>query len=142
MIYSLPPSAIGCLANRPPACRTAVVASASADPVFPVPDIIHVDRRWYRTVRLVEGRRFLADVAGEVGRDRFLSFWTSPLPVDTALALALKRPVGEWTAAWQREFVRPIRLGPAPPGAAVLACVLGALAVALVCVTASRRQVR
>jgi hypothetical protein len=143
VIYTLPPSAVGCLASRPAACRAAVVSGASADPVIQVPDIMRVDRRWYRTVRLAEGRRFLADVAHEVGRERFLDFWTSAQPVDTALALALKRPVGDWTAAWQREFVRPIRLGPTPPlGALALAIALGALAVALVCVRASRRQVR
>ena len=103
-----------------------------------------MDRRWWRTnLRLVEGRRFLGDVAREVGRDRFLSFWTSALPVDTALAAALKRPVGEWTADWQRDLVRPVRLGPAPPlGAVAIALLIAALAVAVVAVTASRRQVR
>jgi hypothetical protein len=92
---------------------------------------------------LVEGQRFLGDVARAVGRDRFLSFWTSALPVDSALAAALKRPVGEWTADWQRDFVRPIRLGPAPPlGGVAIALLIAALAVAVVAITASRRQVR
>jgi len=104
---------------------------------------VRIDRRWGRVSRLVEGQRFLGDVARAVGRDRFLTFWTSGLPVDTALAAALKRPVGEWTAEWQRDFVRPIRLGPAPPlGSVTIALALAALAVALVAVTASRRQVR
>jgi hypothetical protein len=92
---------------------------------------------------LVEASRFLGDVAHEVGRDRFLDFWTSALPVDTALAAALKRPVGAWTADWQSNFVRPIRLGPAPPlGSVAIALAIAALALALVAVTASRRQVR
>jgi len=143
-IYALPPTAVACLASRPEGCRAAVLAGASDDPVIPFPDIVGMDRRWWRTnPRLVEGRRFLGDVAREVGRDRFLSFWTSALPVDTALAAALKRPVGEWTADWQRDLVRPIRLGPAPPlGAVAIALLIAALAVAVVAVTASRRQVR
>jgi hypothetical protein len=143
-IYALPPTAVACLASRPEGCRAAVLAGASDDPVIPVPDIVDMDRRWWRHVpRLVGGQRFLGDVAHEVGRDRFLSFWTSALPVDTALAAALKRPVGGWTVDWQRDFVQPIRLGPAPPlGGVAIALVIAALAVAVIAVTASRRQVR
>src|SRR6267378_1474765 len=131
-IYSLPPTAVACVASRPEGCRAAVLAGASDDPVIPVPDIVSMDRRWWtRVPRLVEGGRFLGDVARAVGRDRFLTFWTSPLPV------------GEWTADWQRDFVDPIRLGPAPPlGGLVIALAIAVLAVALVAVTASRRQVR
>ena len=63
--------------------------------------------------------------------------------MDTALATALKRPVGEWTADWQRDFVRPIRLGPAPPlGGVGLALTIAMLAIAIVAGTAARRQVR
>jgi len=142
-VYALPPSAVACLASRPDGCRDAVFAGAGDDPTVPVPDIMRIDRRWGRVPRLLEGQRFLGDVARAVGRDRFVSFWTSPLPVDTALAAALKRPVGEWTADWQRDFVRPVRLGPAPPlGGAAIGFGLAALALALVAVTASRRQVR
>ncbi len=142
-VYSLPPTAVACLASRPDGCRAAVLAGASDDPAISFPDILPIDRRWGRVPRLVEGQRFLGDVARAVGRDRFLSFWTSALPVDTALAAALKRPVGEWTADWQRDFVRPIRLGPAPPlGGLVIALAIAALAVAVVAITAARRQVR
>ncbi|OLC78144.1 MAG: hypothetical protein AUH78_03045 [Gemmatimonadetes bacterium 13_1_40CM_4_69_8] len=142
-VYSLPSSAVGCLAGRPDGCGAAVLAGASDDPAVPFPDILRIDRRWGRVPRLVEGQRFLGDVARAVGRDRFLSFWTSPLSVDTALAAALKHPVGEWTADWQSDFVRPIRLGPVPPlGAVAIALLIAALAVAVVAITASRRQVR
>jgi hypothetical protein len=142
-VYALPPTAAACLASRPDGCRAAVLAGASDDPTIPFPEVVRIDRRWGRVPRLVEGQRFLGDVARAVGRDRFLSFWTSPLSVDTALAAALKQPVGEWTADWQRDFVRPIRLGPAPPlGSVAIALALAALAVALVAATASRRQVR
>jgi len=143
-IYSLPAPAVACLAGRPEGCRAAVLAGASEDATIPFPDIMRIDRRWWgRTPRLVEGQRFLADVAHEVGRDRFLTFWTSPMQVDTALAAALKQPVGEWTAAWQRDFVQPIRLGPTlPVGSVAISMVLAVLAVSIVTLTASRRQVR
>jgi hypothetical protein len=142
-IYSLPAPAVACLAGRPEGCRAAVLDGAGEQVTIPFPDIMRIDRRWGRTQRLVEGQYFLADVAHEVGRDRFLSFWTSPMRVDTALAAALKQPVGEWTAAWQRDFVRPIRLGPTPPsGSVAIAMVLAVLAVSIVTLTASRRQVR
>ena len=142
-VYTFPPSAVACLASRPEGCGAAVLAGASDDPAIPSPDIMRVDRRWGRIPRLVEGQRFLGDVARTIGRDRFLTFWTSAQPVDTALALALKRPVGEWTADWERGFVRPIRLGPTPPlGAAIIAVAIAVLVLTVVAATASRRQVR
>ena len=142
-VYALPPTAAACLASRADGCRAAVLAGASDDPAVPFPDFMRIDRRWGRVPHLVEGQRFLGDVARAVGRDRFLTFWTTALPVDTALAGTLKRPVGEWTAEWQRDFVRPIRLGPTPPlGGVAIALAIAVLAVVLVSVTASRRQVR
>jgi len=120
-----------------------VLAGASDDAAIPSPDIMRVDRRWGRIPRLIEGERFLGDVARAVGRDRFLTFWTSAQPVDTALAAALKRPVGEWTADWERAFVRPIRLGPTPPlGGMGIALAIAVFAIVVVTGTASRRQIR
>jgi hypothetical protein len=145
VIYALPPTAVGCLAGRPAACRAAVLAGASDAPALQSPDIVQIDRRWWRGdyARLVEAGRYLGDVAHAVGRDRFLTFWTSSQPVDTALATALKRPVGEWTAQWLDDFARPIRLGPAPPlGAVGLALTIALFAIAIVAGTAARRQVR
>jgi AcrR family transcriptional regulator len=108
-----------------------------------IPQVVRIERRWWRTQHLLPGERYLSDVARAIGRDRFLSFWTSPLPVDTALAAALKQPVGEWTEQWERRFVPRIRLGAAAPlDATALALVLAAVAVALVALRASRRQVR
>ena len=142
-VYALPPTAAACLASRADGCRAAVLAGASDDPSIRFPDIMRIDRRWGRVPHLVEGQRFLGDVARAVGRDGFLTFWTTALPVDTALAAALKRPVGEWTAEWQRDFVRPIRLGPTPPlGGVAIALAIAVLALAVVAVSATRRQVR
>jgi len=51
--------------------------------------------------------------------------------------------VGEWTAEWQRGFVRPIRLGPTPPlGGVAIALAIAVLLLTVVAATASRRQVR
>lgn len=143
VIYSLPPNAVACLASRDSACRDAVLAGASDEPVIEVPDVMRITRRWDRALRLVGDRRFLGDVARSIGRDRFLSLWTTVQPVDTALAVALKRSVGEWTADWESNFVQPIRLGPTPPlGAVGIALTIAVFAIAMVALMASRRQVR
>jgi hypothetical protein len=142
-VYSFPPATVACLAGRLSGCRAAVVAGADNDGTIPIPDIVRMERRWWRGQRLLPGERYLGDVAREIGRERFQSFWTSSMPVDTALAMALKQPVGEWTEQWERRFIAPIRLGAAAPlGATTLALLLAALAVAAVALTASRRQVR
>lgn len=142
-VYSFPPATVACFGGRSHGCRTAVLAGAAQDRDIPVPQIVLAERRWWRTQQLLPGERYLSDVARAVGRDRFQRFWTSALPVDTALAAALKHPVGEWTQQWQRRFIVPIRLGGAAPlGASALALLLGVAAVAAVVLTASRRQVR
>jgi hypothetical protein len=55
----------------------------------------------------------------------------------------MRMPVGEWTRRWQATIVPPIRLGPAASvGTSLLATLLGIVAVLLVTLTASRREVR
>ncbi len=136
-VYGHPIAAIGCLAGRLTSCRTAVLSDS-------VPRLLSDDRGWWvRNERLVLGYRYLGDVAREVGHERFLRFWNSPEPVDTALATALKMPVGEWTERWERRFVPRLPLGAAPPAAAAaLGLLLGAAVVGLVACGATRRQVR
>ncbi len=142
-VYSFPPATVACLAGRPSGCRAAVLAGAAEERRIPIPNVILIERRWWRVQHLLPGERYLGDVARTVGRDRFLDFWTSGQPVDTALALALKRPVGEWTADWERGFVRPIRLGPTPPlGGVAIALAIAVFAIVVVAGTASRRQIR
>jgi len=142
-IYSFPPATVACLAGRSSGCRAAVLEGADAASPAAGPQIVRPERRWWRAQRLLPGERYLSDVARDVGRERFQGFWASSLPVDTALAAALKQPVGEWTAQWERGFIAPIPLGPAPPwGATAMALLLGAVAVLAVMLTASRRQVR
>jgi hypothetical protein len=144
-IYMRSPSTVACFAGRTSGCRAAVLAGADAEDsrTVPVPQVIRPERRWWRTETLVPGERFLGDVAREVGRERFQTFWISSLPVDAALPAALKQPIGTWTRQWQRRYVAPIRLGAtAPAGAAALALILAAVAVSAVALAASRRQVR
>ncbi|PYO86220.1 MAG: hypothetical protein DMD68_00825, partial [Gemmatimonadetes bacterium] len=143
MIYRSPPSTVACLAGRPAACRQAVLEGVEYGLEDSVPRVIAPRRRWWLGQGLVPGERYLGDVAREVGRDRFLRFWNSPQPVDTALAEALKAPVGRWTERWQRRFVPKVPLGAAAPfSASLLALLLGLAAVASSAVTARRRQVR
>jgi hypothetical protein len=108
-----------------------------------VPRVVTLGQWWWKSQRLVAANSYLSDVAREVGRDRFLRFWSSTQPVDTALAVALRMPVGEWTVRWEGRFAPPLPLGAAAPrSASVLALLLAAAAVGSVALTARRRQVR
>lgn len=108
----------------------------------PYPQLLKTDWWWWRGQRLVYGSRYLGDVAREVGHHRFLRFWNSTDPVDTALATALKRPVGEWTERWERRFVPRLPLGAAAPfSAAGLGILLAGGAVIGVALGVARRQV-
>ena len=136
--------AVACLARRVAGCREAVLEGASDDrPRANRTPVVMTDRRYWRRQRLIGGSTYLADVARQVGRDRFLEFWNSPLSVDSALSRALRQPVGEWTAQWQTRFTPPIRLGSSAPAAAsLLAVILAIIAIASTAVTARKRQVR
>ncbi|HEY7684756.1 MAG TPA: hypothetical protein VH833_01495 [Gemmatimonadales bacterium] len=139
-IYRFPPDAIACLGGREVRCRVAVLAGAGG--AGAAPHLVTTEF-WWRRQRLLAGDHYLADVAREIGRERFQTFWSSELTVDTALAAALRKPVGEWTAQWQGRLIPPIRLGPAaPPSAVWLGLLLAGLAVGLVTRTVSRREVR
>jgi len=141
-VYGHPIAAIGCLAGRAQSCRTAVLTGAGDAFGDSQPRLFDTAVRWWHEERLVQGWQYLGDVAREVGYDRFLRFWNSTEPVDTALATALKMPVGKWTERWERRFLPRLRLGAAAPlSAAVLGILLGGAAVALVARGAMRRQV-
>jgi hypothetical protein len=142
-IYGFPATTVACLGGRPSGCREAVLEGMRGNLDDSLPRVVTPVRRWWQRQGLVPGERYLADVARDVGRERFLRFWNSPEPVDTALAAALEMPVGEWTARWERRFVPRLPLGPtAPASAALLALLLGGSAVAIVALAARRRQVR
>lgn len=141
-IYHQSFPAVACLAERVAGCREAVLAATGDGSERS--GVVMTSRDFWRRQRLIGGTSYLSDVAKEVGRDRFLEFWNSPLPVDTALARALRQPVGVWTASWQQRFLpTQLRLGPsAPARASLLAGFLAALAVATVALTARKRQIR
>jgi len=142
-VYQFPVTAIGCMAGRRQSCRAAVLSGAQAATDDSLPRFLDSDPRgWWRGQRLLYSDRYLADVVREVGHDRFLRFWNSTDPVDTALATALKMPVGEWTERWERRFVPRLPLGPAAPlSATVIGLLLGGAAVSVIAFGATRRQV-
>jgi hypothetical protein len=138
-VYRYEPGAVECMAGRADACRRTVLASGTGDLV----PVVSAEKQWWRPPSLAGADRYFADLVADIGPERFRRFWNSELPVDTALATAMRMPVGEWTRRWQATLVPPIRLGPVtPPSALVLATLLGVVAVVLVMLTATRRQVR
>ena len=142
-VYNQSLTAVACLARRPDACRSAVLEGVEGSFDDSVPRVVTLGQWWWKSQRLVAAERYLSDVAREVGHDRFLRFWSSTQPVDTALAAALRMPVGEWTISWEGRFAPPLPLGAAAPlSASMLALLLAAAAVGSVALTARRRQVR
>jgi hypothetical protein len=140
---SVSPAGVACLGGRIDRCRDAVLDGADDASDDSLPRIVATTFSWREQTRLLEGYRYLSDVTADVGHDRFLRFWNSSLAVDTALATALKMPVGAWTERWQRRFGVRLTLGAAPPlGAALLGLLLAAAAVASVLVSVARREVR
>jgi hypothetical protein len=107
-IYSYPRSTMACFAGRPEECRQGL-AAADRDGSGPRPRVIVPSDPWdVGKVHLVGAEWFLSDVLRAAGAERFQEFWTTSLPVDSALTLALHRPVGEYTVSWLRRF------GPGP----------------------------
>jgi hypothetical protein len=139
-VYQYPPEAIGCLAGRPAACEAAVLAGAGGTEA--PARIVSTERWWWRQA-LFGADYYLADAVRTLGHERFRRLWGSELPVDSALAEAFRKPVGEWTRDWQAGVAPPIRLGPATSlGSTLLGLLLAAAALALVARTVSRREVR
>lgn len=139
-VYQYPPVAIGCLAGREADCRASVLEGAGTPEP---PSRIVTTERWWWHQPLLGGEHYLADVVRSLGRERFRRFWSSELPVDTALVEAFRMPVGKWTRGWQAGVVPPVRLGPVVPAtSALLGLLLAATAVTVVARTVSRREVR
>lgn len=142
-IYSYPRSTMACFAGRPEDCRQGL-AAADRNAAGPRPRVIVPRDPWdVRTVHLVGAEWFLSDVLRGAGAERFQEFWTTSLPVDSALTLALNRPVGAYTVSWLR------RLGPGPhfgaattPLDALLGIAFAALLVGLAVLGQGRREVR
>jgi len=142
-IYSFPFSTMACFAGRGEACRRGL-AAGDADLLTPTARIVVPSDPWdIRKIRLIGAEWFLSDVARAAGEDRFQDFWTTSLPVDSALTLALHRPVGEWMVAWERRMSPPPPFGAAVrPLDALLGVALALLVVGLVMAGQLRREVR
>jgi hypothetical protein len=138
-VYGYPPDGVGCLGGRPAACRRAVLSGADG---ATIPHLVTTEY-WWREQVLPGGYHYLSDMVRDIGRDRFREFWSSELPVDTALAAALRRPIGQWTQRWQATLVPVLPLGPAAGlGDSLLALGCAAAAFGLVAATLARREVR
>lgn len=113
VLYMMPPNAVGCLGGKSAACRAAV-ADGDQDLAEPGDGTVaQTDAAWsFTRQRLVGGEHFLGAVLRATGPRRFAEFWRSPLPVDSALTLLLREPVGSWTAAWQQRVAERPRFGP------------------------------
>ncbi|HTS88123.1 MAG TPA: hypothetical protein VMG41_06485 [Gemmatimonadales bacterium] len=141
-VYTLTLGALACFGGRASACRRAVtdngtLARDSIPRLVSNPYYVPLDRR-----RLLGSGSFLAAVARSVGPDRFQELWTTELPVDSALSLALREPVGEWTARWQRTIGPAPALTPTPPFAETLAAMLSVVAcLGIATLGAARRRV-
>lgn len=141
-VYRNQPDGIACLAGRPDRCRSAVLGVAPLDH-DPPPLVVDEGFWWLNPPALAGASEYLADVVRTVGRERFQYFWNSELPADTALAAALRQPVGEWTQQWQAGLLPPIQLGPTmAPGPVLLGLLLAAIALGLAVRTSARREVR
>lgn len=134
-IYFMPHTAISCLAGRPAGCRDALRMGDEAGKLRDDALVVQSDLRWRLDRQgLVGAPHLLSAVLQAAGPRRFAEFWQTDLPVDSALTIALARPVGEWTAEWERGHASRPHLGPAPQAkelllsAALVLCSLGALA--------------
>jgi hypothetical protein len=140
MAHHLPANAVGCLAGRAPSCQVAVLG------ITPLTDTVRrfvANDLWMRNPSLLGDDHYLADVYRAIGQERFREFWNSEMPVDTALAAALRAPVGDWTLRWERRSAPRVRLGPAAPLPSVLlGLLLAAVAVGSVARLVYGREVR
>lgn len=138
-VYRYEPDAVACMAGRRAACGRIVLAMGSRESV----PVVSTEQNWWKPPSPAGADRYFADLVDAIGPERFRRVWNSELAPDTALAAAMRMPVGEWTRRWQATIVPPIRLGPAAPlGATLLATLLGIIGLMLVALTALRREVR
>jgi hypothetical protein len=142
-IYSMNFQAVACLAGRSAACRAAI-REGDDGVVRPVPRAVLPGREWRNDeARVRRSDQFLAEVFKESDEASFQEFWTTTLPVDSALTLLVGEPIGDWTARWQATFGFQPRLGAAPPWSSVWLGVLLIGGMVALAAWASRwRQVR
>ena len=139
----VPTAGIACARGRLDICRDRVLrdvmpvtrdaAESLGGPYVVVPRFYWFDLTW-----------LVSDLVGDMGPERFATFWTSPLPVDSAFATAFGVELGEWMSGWQR---RQMGGRVPPPTAPSLVMTLQALflvvaAVGIAAAVVTRRQAR
>lgn len=141
-LYALPFGTIRCALGRVDACLERIRRGDSDRPGLGV--VGRAPAGWdLRQMGLIGADQLLTRVLHTAGPERFADFWTTALPVDSALTLALGEPVGQWTARWQRSQLPFLRVGPAPRLASVLmGLVLSGVAVGAAMAIGMRREVR
>ena len=142
-LYGLSFNTVACLAGRVPACLEGVRRGDREDGT-PMRRVFTPGEYWRENEqRLPEQSSLLATIVHEVGEDAFQQFWTTSLPVDSALSIALNQPVGEWLASRQIRDRDTIQLGPIPPWPTlVVPSLIAALFLALAAYAVTFRQVR
>lgn len=141
-LYALPFGTIRCALGRVDACLEQIRRGDNDHPGTGV--VGRAAEGWdLRQMQLIGAEQLLARVLATAGPERFADFWTTTLPVDSALTLALGEPVGEWTARWQRSQLPFLHVGPAPrPGSVLMGLVVSIGAVGAAMAIGMRREVR
>lgn len=142
-VYSYPASTLACFAGRPEVCR-AELARFDHGGQGRRPKVVVPPDAWQASrVNLIGAQSYLASMVRTVGIDRFQEFWNTSLPVDSALTLAVQKPVGEYTVSWLRGFSYPPRFGAATRWLdALLGLGFAVVIMALAILGQTRRQVR
>lgn len=97
-----------------------------------------VTRFWWTD----DGNWMLADLTREMGRERFATFWGSPLPRDSAFRAAFGMSLEEWMQRWLAARRPGVRVGPAiRPASALLGLLLAGALVAGGALYTTRRQI-
>ncbi|HWA16882.1 MAG TPA: hypothetical protein VG817_10640 [Gemmatimonadales bacterium] len=142
-IYQLSFNTVACLAGRPKACLDGV-RKGDGEGSVPIQRVVTPGERWrVSEQRLPEQAELLAEIYREVGENAFQEFWTTSLPIDSALSIALEQPVGDWLVKRKVPDRDLIQLGPIPPWPGIVFAVGVAAALMLAALVAVQyRQVR
>jgi hypothetical protein len=141
-VYEMSFLKIACLAGRQPACVDAWKMGAGGS--GPYRHVLSPGSGWrIRDSRLPDEATTLAALVQEAGEDAFQEFWTTSLPIDSALTIAVGKPAGEWLAERPQAKALKITLGPVPPLSSMIGGTLvGLFLLAVAAVMVQRRQVK